>query len=83
MGNPVKTFPGGLCPHGMNPISCLTCWRASGAKVKTSGPPVAGVIPNPGPGGGKAPPPEAYSEEKLWEPAAHPSVSDRAPRRGP
>jgi hypothetical protein len=78
MGDPTKTTPV-MCPHGCNPIACPTCWRAAGAKAQVNGKPVQ-VTGGPTLATG-AKPPEAFSTEKLWEPAAHPSVIDRLSRR--
>lgn len=69
----------GLCPHKQNPKACLICWRLNGQPVGVSQPAHGHTAPLPV--AGKPPAPEAFSGDKLWEPPAHPSVIDRAPRR--
>ena len=71
--------PSGLCAHKQNPKACLTCFHLNGRKTARLTIP-QGALPQTNPHALSAPP-GSQSNETLWEPPVHQSVSDRQPRR--
>jgi hypothetical protein len=71
--------PNGLCPHKQNPKACLTCFHIQGSKRPATQIP-HGALSATNPHALSAPP-GSTSDEALWQPPVHQSVSDRQPRR--
>jgi hypothetical protein len=80
-----------MCEHGINRITCLKCWRTAQQKPApaprdVSQVPSAVNVPVPQHGAPSAPPPkvvppEAHSNEALWQPPARPQLINTLPRR--